>query len=301
MRPHKASYRREFLRNFGYSRFDSIINFEGYSQFWSALFAFGSKSLDTKKSIYLHSNMYEEMKTRFPNLRGIIGTYKYYDSLISVTDKVRLENMELLHKAFNIPPSRFRHVKNSLLPVEIKNKAEDKSEKHLFPWPIKDNYTFLTMGRLSPEKDHEKLIRAFKIVNKKKPNTKLVIVGQGPLRSHLEAVVSELKLSSSVYLAGQKFNPFPLLKQANCFVLSSNHEGQGMVLLEALTLDKPVISTDISGPRSVLEDGYGLLVGNDIKSLAIGMQDIFNNKVNFRDFDPIAYAEDAISQFYREA
>lgn len=301
MRPYKASYRREFLRNFGYAKFDSIINFEGYSQFWSALFAFGSKSLDAKKSIYLHSNMYEEMKTRFPNLRGIISTYKHYDSLISVTDKVRQENMELLHQSFNIPPSRFRYVKNALLPDEIIKRAEEKDECHKLPWPTKDNYIFLTMGRLSPEKDHEKLIRAFQIVHKKQPSTKLVIVGQGPLKSHLEAVITELRLGNAIYLAGQQYNPFPLLKQASCFVLSSNHEGQGMVLLEALTLDKPVMSTDISGPRSVLEDGYGLLVGNNIKALALGMQDIFSKKVSFREFDPAAYAEDAMIQFYREA
>ncbi|MGT8959708.1 glycosyltransferase [Escherichia coli] len=59
-------------------------------------------------------------------------------------------------------------------------------------------------------------------------------------------------------------NPFPLLKRADCFVLSSNHEGQPMVLFEAMILDKPIISTDITGSRSALEGRSGVLVENSV-------------------------------------
>jgi CDP-glycerol glycerophosphotransferase len=116
----------------------------------------------------------------------------------------------------------------------------------------------------------------------------LVIVGQGPLRAQLEATVAALKLGSAVFFAGQQYNPFPYLSRASCFVLSSNHEGQGMVLLEALTLGKPVLSTDVSGPRSVLN------------GLTKGMNEIMQGHLTFKNFDPDVYAAESMNQFYDE-
>jgi CDP-glycerol glycerophosphotransferase len=298
--PHMASYSREFSRCFGYAKFDSVINFEGYSQFWSSLFAFGPKTASVKKSIYLHSNMYDEMTVRFPNLKGIIATYKYYDSLISVSDNVNAENLHSLHKLFNIHPTKFRRVQNTLLPDEIRQKANTNARENILPWDIEKHYTFMTMGRLSPEKDHEKLIKAFSAVHASNPLTRLVIVGQGPLRAQLEATVAALKLGSAVFFAGQQYNPFPYLSRASCFVLSSNHEGQGMVLLEALTLGKPVLSTDVSGPRSVLNGGLGLLVENSSTGLTKGMNEIMQGHLTFKNFDPDVYAAESMNQFYDE-
>lgn len=300
MRPYQESYRREFLRTFGYARFDSIINFEGYSQFWTSLLGLGPTDLNSKKTIYLHSNMYEEMRTRFPNLRSIISLYNFYDSLISVSANVRQENLDALIERFSIPPSKFRYVQNTLLPNEIFEKSNEHEACHDLPWPSESTYTYLTLGRLSPEKDHEKLIQAFKIVHDLNEKARLVIAGQGPLRSHLESLIRKLDLVDYVFLAGQQVNPFPLFAKADCFVLSSNHEGQGMVLLEAMTLRKPIVSTDVSGPRSVLEDGYGMLVENNIAALADGMQNISISNEQFKRFDATAYVKAAMNQFYQE-
>lgn len=300
MRPYQESYRREFLRTFGYAKFDSIINFEGYSQFWTSLLGPGVIDLNSKKTIYLHSNMHEEMKTRFPNLKSIISLYNYYDGLISVSANVRQENLDALSSRFSIPPSKFRYVSNTLLPDEIHDKSIRHEECHDLPWTSEATYTFLTLGRLSPEKDHEKLIRAFKTVHSRNNNVRLVIAGQGPLRSYLDSLIRKLDLVEYVFLAGQQLNPFPLFAKADCFVLSSNHEGQGMVLLEAMTLGKPIVSTDVSGPRSVLEGGYGMLVNNTATALADGMSKILENKEQFKTFDALSYAKNAMNQFYKE-
>ncbi|WP_296265262.1 CDP-glycerol glycerophosphotransferase family protein [Pseudomonas sp. UBA6562] len=300
MRPYQESYRREFLRTFGYAHFDSIINFEGYSQFWTSLLGLGPTNLNVKKTIYLHSNMHEEMKTRFPNLRSIISFYNFYDGLISVSSNVRQENLEALTDRFTIPPSKFRYVRNTLLPNDIVEKSKEHEPCHDLPWPSESTYTYLTLGRLSPEKDHEKLIRAFKTVHTLNEKARLVIAGQGPLRSYLESLIRKLELVDYVFLAGQQLNPFPLFAKADCFVLSSNHEGQGMVLLEAMTLGKPIVSTDVSGPRSVLEDGYGMLVENTVTALADGMRKIPMSKEQFKRFDATSYVKTAMNQFYQE-
>ena len=137
----------------------------------------------------------------------------------------------------------------------------------MLDWFSPDFRTFITMGRMSPEKDHEKLIRAFHEFRKTDPTGRLVVLGDGPLRQSLEMLIADLDLSANVLLAGLRNNPFPALARADCFVLSSNHEGQPMVLLEALTLKKPIMSTDIIGARYVLQDGYGLLVENSVEGV----------------------------------
>ncbi|WP_234810837.1 glycosyltransferase, partial [Enterobacter hormaechei] len=110
----------------------------------------------------------------------------------------------------------------------------------------------ITLGRLSVEKDQQKLINAFCRLQKLYPNIELLILGDGPLKIDLQRQIITLGLETSVHLLGRISNPFSLLKRADCFVLSSNHEGLSMVLFEAMILDKPIISTDITGSRSAL-------------------------------------------------
>lgn len=93
------------------------------------------------------------------------------------------------------------------------------------------------------------------------------------LKIDLQRQIITLGLEKSVHLLGRISNPFPLLKRADCFVLSSNHEGQPMVLFEAMILDKPIISTDITGSRSALEGRSGVLVENSVDGLFNGMRD----------------------------
>lgn len=75
-------------------------------------------------------------------------------------------------------------------------------------------------------------------------------------------------MNDRIILVGQLSNPFALINQCDCFVLSSNYEGQGLVLLETLIIGKPIIATDVTGVRSVLKEGYGELVENNQEALA---------------------------------
>lgn len=164
--------------------------------------------------------------------------------------------------------------------------------------PDNNNINFINIGRLSPEKDQEKLLHAFKRVNDKYKNTRLYILGEGPLYNRLQEVIGDLQLESSVYLLGQVSNPFYLLNQCDCFILSSNYEGQPMVLLEAMTLGKNIIATDIPQNRYVLQDGYGKLAENSVAGLAKEMEDFIVNGMTTREFDYNGYNEKAMESFY---
>nr|WP_272887716.1 glycosyltransferase [Campylobacter lanienae] len=159
---------------------------------------------------------------------------------------------------------------------------------------------FINIARLSIEKDQEKLIYAFKDVYKEYPNTRLLILGDGPLREKLEKLIKKLKLQKSVFLLGRVYNPFPYLKRSDCFVMSSNHEGQPMTLLEALVLNKPVISTNFACAYDVLCNGeYGVIVENSMEFLTKAMKEFINSGMNSKPFDYINYCKNSMDDFYR--
>ncbi|WP_404329960.1 CDP-glycerol glycerophosphotransferase family protein [Mesobacillus maritimus] len=161
---------------------------------------------------------------------------------------------------------------------------------------------FVNMGRLSPEKGQDNLIRAFATVHKEYPNSQLYILGKGPLKDKLQALIEELGLTESAHLMGQLENPFVFMQKCDCFVLSSHYEGQPMVLLEAMTLGMDIVATDIVANRTVLENGkYGLLIENSISGLEKGMYSIINkeNELQTERFDYKKYNNLAMDTFYR--
>ncbi len=124
---------------------------------------------------------------------------------------------------------------------------------------------FITAGRLIRQKDHVTLIQAFSIVAAKEENVRLIILGEGPERDALEKLCFDLGLSKKVFLLGFVENPYWYFSKSDVFVFSSLFEGFGNVLVEAMALGLPVISTNcLSGPSEILEQGRsGVLV--DVK------------------------------------
>jgi CDP-glycerol glycerophosphotransferase len=294
---YQQAFRREYARIFGQSRFDVLINFDGYARFWASTFAFGPDG--SRKVIYQHNDMFDEWKVRFPYLGGIFNLCRHQDGLISVSPSVLESNLNNLQTPFSLDDQVFDFCNNPINPSLVQSLAQEGLETPAFHDFSKETAVrFVTMGRLSPEKDHAKLIRAFTQVHAQNPDTALYILGDGPLRHQLENQITTLGLHRAVHLLGQQSNPFPFLKQADCFVFSSNHEGQGLVLLEALILGRPAVSTDIPGPRSVLEGGYGHLVDNSEAGLVQGMSDFLDGKLSFKAFDARQYQTEAMEMFY---
>lgn len=323
----KKMYRRELERIIGNTPYDIGIDFSGYSPFWASLIAFGDFK---KKSIYLHNDMGQEMNkkvnNKYPhrqNLKVIFSLYNYFDNVVSVSKLTNEQNKKSLNKVVKNMDRRMKYVINNIdyekilagreefseeLVINFKNKhymlsISNDHHNHLeltgYRIPDEKDINFINIGRLSPEKDHEKLIAAFSHIAARHPNTKLFIVGDGDLKKSLLELVKKLKLEEKVIFTGQISNPYALLNKCDCFILSSNHEGQPMVLLEALTLGKPVIVTDIPGSRSVVEGGHGLIVENSIKGLIDGMENFINGEELFeKQFDYVNYREEAMKMFY---
>lgn len=137
----------------------------------------------------------------------------------------------------------------------------------------------LGVGELCMRKDFQTLLRAFALVRAQRA-CRLVILGKGRQMEELQALVVQLGIDSDVDFAGFQPNPYTFMQHAAVFAFTSRWEGLGFVLIEALAVGTPVVSTDCpSGPREILQDGrFGTLVPvGDVNRLAKAIAETLEN------------------------
>jgi glycosyltransferase involved in cell wall biosynthesis len=119
-----------------------------------------------------------------------------------------------------------------------------------------------SVTRLQYAKDPFTLIKSFKIINERIPNTKLIMVGDGPLESECINLIDELNLKTKIQLAGFQKNSKSFYKFFDIFILSSHYEGMPYALLEAMSMGIPAVGTNVSGIKDLIVEGEtGYLVG----------------------------------------
>lgn len=190
--------------------------------------------------------------------------YRLADVRIGVSSGVADD----MAKLASMPRGRISRVHNPAA-------SSDARTGHSRPGPLADvqGLLILTVGTLKSVKRHDLLLDAFARIAPTTDAT-LCILGEGQERVELEAQVRKLGLQGRVLVPGYASDPTPWYAHADLFVLSSDYEGFGNVIVEALEHGVPVVSTDCpSGPREILEDGkYGTLVPvGDADALAQAM------------------------------
>jgi glycosyltransferase involved in cell wall biosynthesis len=183
------------------------------------------------------------------------GFYGWADGIVAVSQGV---GEDLAHLT-GLPSDRIHVIYNPIITPDIFDKAKEPLDH---PWfALGQPPVILGAGRLEAHKDFPTLIRAFALVRKVMP-ARLMIIGWGPDRPQLEALVQELGLTEDIEFPGYQKNPYQYMVRSAVFALSSITEGLGNVLVEAMALGTPVVSTDCrSGPSEILDHGrYGLLV-----------------------------------------
>ena len=201
--------------------------------------------------------------------------YPWADAIVAVS-RGAAEDLALTAR---IEPDLIQVVYNPIVTPELRRMAA-KPIGHAWFEPGEPP-VFLAVGRLAPQKDFPTLIRAFAQV-RARHEARLLILGGGPERAHLQSLVGELGLDGDVGLPGWVTNPYPYMVRSAAFVLSSRWEGLPSVLIEALYCGVPVIATDCpSGPVEILEGGkHGMLVPvGDVDALARGMEAAIDGRI----------------------
>ena len=211
--------------------------------------------------------------------------YRYAEEIIGVSAGVAIDIVEILGANSNA----IRIIHN---PVIDKDLVSLSFEWPPHPWLLnKTSPVILSVGRLTKAKDYVTLIKSFNIMRSEQ-DARLIILGEGELRSELKALIAELGLTEFVSMPGYVENPYSYMRQSDLFVLSSQWEGFGNVLVEAMACNVPIVSTNCpSGPAEILEDGkWGTLVpvGNSELLAQAMLRSLKEGRTNF---------ESRVSQF----
>jgi glycosyltransferase involved in cell wall biosynthesis len=157
-----------------------------------------------------------------------------------------------------VPNNKIVTLYNSIDPSEF----DDFNYVNKVPEKLLQNNSEIilgTVGRLYYQKDPKTLIKSFRLINDRFPNTKLIIVGDGPLEDKCRQLISELNLQDRIELAGYQKNSKAYYKIFDIFLLSSHYEGLPYALLEAMIMGIPSVGTDVVGIKDLIvhgETGY---------------------------------------------
>ncbi len=162
-------------------------------------------------------------------------------------------------------------------------------------------FTFVSVGYLKPIKDHALLLKALRSVTRSREHVRLVIVGDGPEKMKLLSLAKQLGIQDKVTLTGilPRTQVRETLDSADSFVLPSQYETFGVVVIEALSRGLPVIATRCEGPNDIITPKNGLLVPiGEANLLAAAMIEIMEK---FSDFDKQVIRRDACKKYGPES
>ncbi len=188
--------------------------------------------------------------------RNFIKRY-LFKFFLNLADKIMVNSLQFkidLKKEFNVNAIC---IYNPLNTHEIKRKSKKKTKKI---FGNNNKLKIINIGRFSEQKDQITLLRSLNYL-KDKIEYEAVIIGRGLFKSRLQDYIKKHKLGNNVKLLNYTDNPFNFMKQSDLFILSSRYEGLPNVLLEALVLNKFIISSNCpTGPKEILLNGKGGLL-----------------------------------------
>ena len=179
----------------------------------------------------------------------------YADWLVVQTQSIKEYFPESIQKKTSIiynpvVTDVFREIDNGQLKIENEGKLN----------------RIISVGRLYPQKNQEMMIRAFAKVADEFPDWQLVIFGEGPLRESLELIVESLEMKDRILLPGRTEHVIEELRKSKIFCMSSDYEGMSNSMIEAICVGLPIITTNVSGTKELIEDavnGYVIGIGDD--------------------------------------
>ena len=226
-------------------KIDLIIDFDG-----------GLKSiLDNlkaeKKIIWIHSSIRKHKQDNKSKISRYGEELKKYDKIIAICKEMNEEIKEL----YPFLSSEIEYIYNPLDCNNIIEQGNENIEKMTsYEKELIERDYFLAVSRLDTvPKDFETLIEGYSILKNKGIKEKLYIIGEGNGRVKIEKMIEEKNLGEDVILLGEKKNPYVWMKHSKLFIHSSKYEGFGVVLLEALMMDKFIVSSNCpTGPTEIL-------------------------------------------------
>ena len=187
--------------------------------------------------------------------------------------------------------------------ISINNYVDAERTLRLAHLPIElpsaknKEWIFATCGRLSHEKGFDLAVNAAEILKTQGVSFLWLFIGDGAERERIERLIREKQLDHDILITGFQENPFPYINAGMIYVQPSYEEAQPLVLLEALILGKPIVSTSTVGGKTILEDGKkGLLTAVSAEGLAEGITALVTDAERRRSFENLYTLEDNLRE-----
>ncbi|AKK72815.1 glycosyl transferase family 1 [Chryseobacterium gallinarum] len=224
----------------------------------------------SKKIIWIQNDIFN-LKEYTPD---IIRQFFRFDRILVISNKLKEEMQKLAQN---------EREKQSVIKIYNPIDKEDTLQKadikiNDFPFS-KDLPTFVTVGTVYPQKGYDRLLNVHKKLMDEGLKHQIIIIGDGFDFENIQSQLHQLGLQETVKMLGFRSNPYPYVKQSDFYIMSSRHEGFPTIIAEALILNKPVISTDVSGIRDLLQEGkLGIINANSEEGIYEGMKKILTQK-----------------------
>lgn len=235
-----------------YSTFSSVIN---------------SSNTASRKLGWFHSEI--NVPKLQPLVPDILKNFPQFDHMIYCSQKIK----DMMHQYYPDLKYPGESVVINAIPIEeIKRKAQEKIE------PFPEGPVFVSVGRLHDRKGYHKLIDAHKKLIDEGFHHTVIIVGNGEEMQNLTDQIRTNNVQDTFILAGNRMNPYPYIKNADYFILSSESEAWPLVIAEALILQKPIIATDTGDIGIMIKDREtGYLINYDTNEMYAAMKTFLTN------------------------
>lgn len=239
---------------------------------------------DVIHSHMFHANMLSRLARIFSFTSRLVNTahntneggklrmiaYRITDHLADVFTNVSLEAVKAFEKKKVSPIGKMIFVHNGINTDYFQFKV-DSRHRIRNEYNLEKETVFIAIGRFHEQKDYPNLLNAFHQLQKNQPQTHLLIVGDGVLRTSIEHMITDKKLTEKITLLGVQENIPDLLSAADIFVLSSAWEGFGLVVAEAMACERTVVATDCGGVNEVVGEAGFLVAPKDSNGLAAAL------------------------------
>lgn len=223
-----------------------------------------SPQKDSKKIIWIQNDIFN-LKEYTPD---VIQELFKFDRILVISNKLKEEMQKLAHSE-----REKQAVIKIFNPIDKKDTLQ-KADIEINDYPFSEDLpTFVTIGTVYPQKGYDRLLDVHKKLMDEGLKHQIIIIGDGYDFENIQGKLNQLGLQETVKMLGFRSNPYPYLKKSDFYVMSSRHEGFPTIIAEALILNKPVVSTDVSGIRDLLQDGkLGIITPNSEDGIYEGMK-----------------------------
>ncbi|ATN07545.1 glycosyltransferase [Chryseobacterium indologenes] len=229
-----------------------------------------SPQKDSKKIIWIQNDIFN-LKEYTPD---IIRQFFKFDRILVISNKLKEEMQKLAAS-----DKEKQSVIKIFNPIDREDTLQ-KANMEIKDFPFSGELpTFITIGTVYPQKGYDRLLDVHKKLMDEGLKHQIIIIGDGFDFENIQSKLNQLGVQETVKMLGFRSNPYPYLKQSDFYVMSSRHEGFPTIIAEALILNKPVVSTDVSGIKDLLQDGkLGIITPNSEDGIYEGMKKFLTEK-----------------------